>query len=167
MKTGLVSITSSLITVFPAFGAWLLMWITDRLYDWGVGLLAIPIRITLFFMQIGFLIFCVVITVYIALTVVKIFKGALHRESLDYESPLSIKGYMMLLLLPVAMWATSAIFAFLNNWLDFNERGLGFVALGYVALIWAFLIGSVAIIGLWLVILPFFLRNRAHLNLQG
>ena len=38
----------------PASGViWGLMWATDRLYDWGFGLIAVPIRTIIFIIQKG------------------------------------------------------------------------------------------------------------------
>jgi hypothetical protein len=67
---------------------------------------------------------------------------------------------MLFLLLPVAMGVASLLVELFHNWLNFNEHGLGLISLGYVALDWVLGIGSLVIIGVWLVILPIFLRKR-------
>ena len=67
---------------------------------------------------------------------------------------------MLLLLLPVAMGIAGLLVELFHNWLNFNEHGLGLISLGYTALDWVLGIGSLVIIGVWLVILPIFLRKR-------
>ena len=103
MYTGLSPIYGGLMTIPAAGFAWGLMWVTDRLYDWGFGLIAVPIRIIIFFMQMGALLGCLALTIGIVLVTVSVFKGASRGQDVDSDSALSVKGYMALLLLPMAM----------------------------------------------------------------
>ena len=146
---------------FPAAGlAWGLMWLTDRLYDWGVGFIAVPLRIITFIMQIGVCLGLLSAGVGIVLVAASVFRGALRGQDWDSESTLSVKGYMLLLLLPVAMGVASLLVELFHNWLNFNEHGLGFISVGYVAFDWVLGWGSLVITGVWLVILPIVLRKR-------
>lgn len=160
-KGGLASIYYSLVS-FPAAGlAWGLMWVTDRLYEGGWWwFIAVPIRIIIFLMQLGVLLGCLGSVVGIVWVTVSIFYRASRGQDLDGESTLSVKGYMLFLLLPVAMVIASLLVALFQDWLNFNEHGLGLIALGYLALYWVLGVGSLVIIGIWLVILPIFLRKR-------
>ena len=63
MGTSLGPLYFALMSIFASGSAWVLMWVTDRLYDWGLGLLAVPIRISIFFMQLGFLLGCLAIII--------------------------------------------------------------------------------------------------------
>jgi hypothetical protein len=117
-------------------------------------------RIITFLMQIGVLFGCLLAAVGIVWVTVSLFYGALRGKDLDSGSTLSVKGYMLFLLLPVAMGVASLLVELFNNWLNFNEHGLGLISLGYLALDWVLGIGSLVIIGVWLVILPVFLRKR-------
>jgi hypothetical protein len=89
-----------------------------------------------------------------------LFRGASRGRDVDSGNALSFKGYMLLLVLPVAMGVAGLLVGLFHNWLDFNQRGLGFISLGYQALVWVLEIGSLVVIGVWLVILPIFLRKR-------
>ena len=146
---------------FPAAGfAWGLMWVTDRLYDWGVGFIAVPIRIIIFVMQIGVLFACLSTGVGIVLVTASVFYGASRGQDSVSGNRLSVKGYMLLLLLPAAMGVAGLLVGLFHNWLNFGEHGLGAITWGYVVLNWVLEIGSLVIIGVWLVILPIFLRKR-------
>jgi hypothetical protein len=136
------------------------MWVTDRLYDWGAWWMAAPIRIIIFVMQIGVLFGCLSAGVGIVLMTATFFYRASRGQDSDSGNTLSVKGYMLFLLLPVAMGVASLLVELFHNWLNFNEHGLGLISLGYVALDWVLGIGSLVIIGVWLVILPIFLRKR-------
>jgi hypothetical protein len=157
---------------FPAAGfAWVLMWVTDRLYEGGSWwFMAVPIRIIVFLMQLGVLFACLATVIGIVWVIASIFYRALRGQELDGESRLSVKDYMLFLLLPVAMGIASLLVVLFNNWLNFNEHGLGLIALGYMALDWVLEYGSLVIIGAWLVILPIFLRKHnaiSHLEVAG
>lgn len=152
----------------PASGViWGLMWATDRLYDWGFGLIAVPIRIIIFIIQISILFACLATIIGIVVGAFGFFKAASRGQDMASDSELSFKRYMLLLVLPVAMVAASALFAFFNTWMDFFERGLAIIGAGYVALLWGLQISSVLLIGVWLVVLPFYLRNRRASGLPG
>jgi hypothetical protein len=110
-------------------------------------------------MQIGVLLGCLSAGVGIVVMTASLFYGASRGQDLD-SGTLSVKGYMLLLLLPVAMGVASLLVALFNNWLNFNEHGLGLITVGYVALDWVLEYGSLVIIGVWLVILPIFLHKR-------
>lgn len=146
---------------FPIAGlTWGLMWFTDRLYEWGVGLIAVPIRIITFIMQLGVLLGCLGTVIGIVWITASIFYSASHGQAADGESKLSVKGYMLLLLIPVAMEVAGLLVGLFHNWLNFGEHGLGLITLGYIALNWVLENGSLVIILVWLVILPIFLRRR-------
>ena len=147
---------------FPIAGlAWGLMWVTDRLYEGGSWwFIAAPIRIIILFMQLGVLLGCLATMVGIVWVMASIFYQASRGQDLDSGSTLSVKGYMLLLLLPVAMGVASLLVGLFHDWLNFGEHGLGLITVGYVALNWVLEIGSLVIIGVWLVILPIFLRKR-------
>ncbi len=161
MERGLAVILYSLGS-FPTAGiAWGLMWVTDRLYEGGWWwFIAVPIRLITFLMQIGVLLGCLATGVGIVLVTASSFYRASRGQDWDSGSRLSVKGYMLLLLLPVAMGVASLLVELFQNWLNFGEHGLGFIFLGYEALDWVLAIGSLVIIGVWLVILPIFLRKR-------
>jgi len=160
-KSGLAVICYGLMSFPAATLAWGLMWATDRLYEGGWWwFVAVPIRIIIFLMQLGVLFGCLASLAGIVWVTVSIFYRASRGQDLDGESRLSVKGYMLFLLLPVAMGLASVLVALFNNWLNFNEHGLGLISLGYVALYWVLEIGSLVIILVWLVILPIFLRKR-------
>ena len=140
--------------------AWVLMWMTDRLYEWGwVWIIAAPIRIIIFCMQLGVLFTCLATVIGIALLTASLFRSASRGQNINEDS-LSVKGYMGLLLLPVTLAIVSLLVSLFHNWLNFGERGLAFITLGYMALVWALAIASLAIPVVWLVILPIFLNNR-------
>lgn len=159
---GLALIYYSLMS-FPTAGlAWGLMWVTDRLYEspGAFSFIAVPMRIIILLMQIGVLFGCLFTGVGIVLVTASLFYGASRGKDSDSGSTLSVKGYMLLLLLPVAMGVASLLVELFHNWLNFNEHGLGAISLGYIALDWVLGYGSLVVIGVWLVILPIFLRKR-------
>jgi len=148
---------------FPNAGfAWGLMWVTDKLYEspGAFSFIAVPMRIIILLMQIGVLVGCLGTGVGIVLVTASLFYGALRGKDLDSGSTLSVKDYILFLLLPIAMGVASLLVTLFHNWLNFNEHGLGFISLGYITLNWVLEIGSLVIIGVWLVILPIFLRKR-------
>lgn len=150
---------------FFAVLAWGLMWITDRLYDWGVWWLGAPIRIIVFIMQIGVILGCLVAmvgTVWFSLGVFyRASRGRdTHDETNDDSGRLNVKRYMTLLALPVAMVAVSLIVVLFHNWLNFNEQGLGIISWGYGTTAQVLQIGSCVVLGVWLIVLPIFLSRR-------
>jgi len=145
---------------FPTAGlAWVLMWVTDRLYEGSGWFLAVPIRIVIFLMQIGILFGCLTTAISIAGVTFVIFRMAVKGQDVD-EGRLSVKNYMLLLVIPVAMNISSLLIGLFHEWLNFNEHGLGFITLGYVGLVWYLQAGGLIVFLVWLVILPIFLRNR-------
>ena len=160
MGTSLGPLYFALMSTFASVSAWVLMWVTDRLYDWGLGLFAVPIRIAIFFMQLGFLLGCLAVIIGIAVTTFIVFKAATRGLDADSDEALGFKGYMLLLLTPILMFVASILLPLFNMWLDFNDSGLGFIHLGYWLLEFALVYGSVSIILIWIVVLPFFLRSR-------
>jgi F0F1-type ATP synthase membrane subunit c/vacuolar-type H+-ATPase subunit K len=166
MKSGLAAMYYSLLS-FPTAGlAWGLMWVTDKLYDWGVWFIAVPIRIITFIMQIAVLFGCLTAGIGIVFVTATFFHGASRGQDSDSGNTLSVKGYILFLLLPVAMGVASLLAALFHNWLNFGEHGLGLITFGYVALDWVLEIGSLVIVGIWLVILPIFLRKH-HMRITG
>lgn len=167
MKSGLGAICSyglvyGLVS-FPTAGlAWGLMWVTDRLYEspGAFWFIAVPIRIVTFIMQIGVLFGCLSAGVGIVLVAVFLFYGASRGQYSVSGSTLSVKSYMLFLLLPVAMVVASLLVVLFQNWLNFGGHGLGLITIGYEALNWVLQIGSLVTIVVWLVILPIFLRKR-------
>jgi len=160
MRIGLVAIYYGLLS-FPTAGlAWVLMWVTDRLYEGSWWFIAVPIRIIIFLMQFGVLFGCLAKVVGIVWVMASIFYGASRGQDSDSGSTLSVKGYMLLLLLPVAMVVAGLLVELFQNWLNFGAHGLGFITIGYVALDWVLMNGSIVIFVAWLVILPIFLRKR-------
>lgn len=162
-KSGLAVIGYGLLS-FPVAGlAWVLMWVTDRLYEGGWWWwIAVPIRIITFLMQLGVFMGCLAIVVGIVWIMTSIFYRASRGQDSDGKSRLSVKGYMLFLLLPVAMGVVSLLVTLFNNWLNFNEHGLGLIFLGYVALNWVLEIGSLVIILVWLVIFPIILLRKRN-----
>src|SRR4030043_294423 len=67
---------------------------------------------------------------------------------------------MTLLTLPVAMVVVSLLVGLFHNWLNFNEHGLGLISWGYFTSVLVLQIGSLVIIGVWLIVLPIFLHKR-------
>ena len=152
-------------SLFPAAGGlWVLMWVTDRLYEHGwMGLIAIPLRIVIFLGQCGFLLQCVTTLYKIVAVAAATFIAAVRGEAGDGDyryRRASVLDYILVLLLPVAMGVSGALLAVFHNWLDFNEHGLGFVSLGLGWLVWAIEIGSIVLVPVWLLILPIFLWKR-------
>ena len=147
---------------FPAaVCAWGLMWMTDRLYGWGAWWLGAPIRIIIVIMQFGVLLACLGTAVGLAwLSFGVFYRASQGRDTNDAIGRLSIKRYITLLVVPVAMNAVSLFVGVFHNWLNFNEHGLGLITFGYTAFVWVLQIGSLVIIGVWFVILPIFLHNR-------
>ena len=160
MITSLAPLYFALTSIFAASSAWVLMWVTDRLYDWGIWWLAAPIRIGIFFAQLGVLITCLCVIIFLAIGAFSVFKAASKGLDADSDKRLSFKGYMLLLLTPIIMGVSTLLFPLFNNWLDFGERGLGIIAIGYLFLVYALAYGSILFVLAWLVVLPFFLRKR-------
>jgi len=141
------------------------MWFTDRLYEWGVWWLGAPIRIIIIIMQIGVLLGCLVAVAGTAWFSFGVFYRASRGKDTDDDTNddsgrLSVRRYMALLVLPVAMTVVSVLVALFHNWLNFSEYGLGLITWGYEALVLVLQLGSLVIIVAWLVILPIFLRKR-------
>lgn len=126
------------------------MWVTDRLYehDW-IGVVAVPLRVVIFVGQAGFLVQCVITLGKIAIVAVATFGVAVRGEAGvgdDRYRRGSVIDYILVLLLSVAMGASGVLLAVFHNWLDFNERGLGFVSLGLGWFVWAVQTGSIVIV---------------------
>ncbi len=163
MKFGLAIMYWSL-GQFPISGiALALMWATNKLYDWHVGFIAMPIRIIILFTQIGVLLSCLCTAVGIVVVLFLNFRNASRGKDED-GGVLSTKRYFSLLIFPAGMAISSILIILFNDWLKFNENGLGLISVGFLALDWVLEIGSLVIIGVWFVILPIFLHRRNALQ---
>lgn len=162
----------ALMSVSTACIAWVLMWITDRFYELAetggllgvLGLIAIVLRITIFVMQAAVLLACLGVIISLVKTNFAFFKSASSRLDTDAEETLTFKGYLLNLLTPIVMVVASLLLPLFTMWLDFNERGLGLIPFGYWLLELVLVYGSLLITLIWIVVLPFFLRNRHRLN---
>lgn len=152
--------------LFPiAVVAWVLMWLTDRLYETsGLWVIAVPLRIVILFMQISFLAGCAGLLIGTVAVTGSLFNDAVRGRNPLTEVRLGWRGYLMLLLIPVAMAISSILIAVFHNWFDFNERGLGLVTLGARIVTAALQMGSVLVVLVWLACVPFFLWNRRGLS---
>ena len=66
----------------------------------------------------------------------------------------------MILAIPVVMAIGILLVELVNMWLNFNDHGLGFIALGYKVLEWYLAIGSILVFIFWLIFFPIFLHAR-------
>jgi hypothetical protein len=158
----------ALMSVSTACIAWVMMWVTDRFYELAetggllgvLGLIAIFLRVTIFVMQVAVLLACLGVIIVIVKTTFDDFKAASSGLDTDTEETLTFKGYLLKLLTPIVMVVASLLLPLFTMWLDFNERGLGLIQIGYGLLQYLLVYGSILITIIWVVVLPFFLRNR-------
>lgn len=163
MKAGLVAMYSTATLLPLAAVAWGLMWVTDRLYESGLGLVAAPIRIVVLLLQFGVLFDCFGVLLGIAVFVFALFAAASQGRDAYSDGRPSIAGYLRLLLLPVAMGIAGAVVALFHNFLGFNEHGLGLVSVGFGAVVWGLQMGSVFVLLIWVAIAPVFLWKRQRI----
>jgi hypothetical protein len=152
------------LATFPAAGmAWVLMWFSDKLYATNIWWFGAVLRVITLIMQIGVLMAAIAMIVGVAYILGLNFYRAARGLGTEKDEPLKTRDYLLLFLLPVAMAASAILLALFNNWLDFNNHGLGLITMSYFALNWVLESGSIVVVFVWLIILPFFLHNRKKL----
>lgn len=153
----------SLATFLTAGMAWVLMWFSDKLYGANVWWIGAILRVITYLMEIGVLLATfAMIAGLIYILGLNFYRAARGLEA-EQKHTLSGKNYMLLLLIPVAMVAAEFLVYLFNNWLNFNNHGLGLITENYLILNWVLENGTVIVVLVWLIILPFFLHNRKKL----
>lgn len=155
-------LSMSVAGTFPmAVVAWALMWLTDRLYGMSLlWLIAVPIRLVILCIQVEFLFAALGTALTLSAIAAVAYWLAIRGRDWTSDRRMSLGGMFALLLVPLATELGSVLTALFHNWLQFDEHGMGLIALGllamYTVLGW---ISVVTLLG-WFVVAPISLWSR-------
>ena len=145
-----------------ALVAWVFMWVADRLYQmpviWFVGTL---LTLVVLVIQVEFLLAALGTSLFfICLSCTSYWSVVRGRDWLDDSGRLSLGGLLGLLVIPIATEVGVILTALFHNWFGFEERGMGLIALGLLALYQV--LGWISVITLlsWFAVAPIALWNR-------